>query len=74
MKNDMSGMTMYGKPCKPPFQAFQPLDSIKLFGLRTCSPYNGKEYGVPQEHCYACHCVMIGAAIACTAHGFRRIT
>lgn len=69
----MNGLTMFGHPCQPPFQAFQPFDSIRAFGLRTDSATNGKEYGVPQENCYACHCVMNGSAIACTAHGFRRI-
>jgi len=68
----MNDITVFGKQAKHPFYAFQPIESQIAYGIRTHSPTNGNEYGIPQRDCYACHATMNGAAIACSAHGFGR--
>ena len=70
--DDGSGITVFGKMCQPPFRAFCPPEVSKYFGIRTHSPSSGHEFGIPKQDCAACHQVMTGSAVACTAHGFRR--
>jgi hypothetical protein len=69
-----ASLTVFGKPAMWPFAAFQPAEHAELMGIRTCNGFNGKPYGTPQADCHACHCVMTGSAIACSYHGFRRIS
>jgi len=50
-------------------KCFIPDGVIELFGIRMHSPFNGKPYGKPDMGCYACHCVLGGSAVSCSAHG-----